>query len=184
MLIVVLVILGFYYYDQNNKRAVAPTTEDQPALGEPSTQGGTGQQSATSAPETSQPTSTPAERQSQRQQAAPAEETEGMWSSGSEAEGMAPDILVTEVIYDGAKFSPQVTNLKVGDVVIFRNKSTKSFWPASDPHPQHSLYPELDPDKAVPAGGNWQFTFEKAGSWKFHDHLNPAATGTVNVAAR
>ena len=92
-----------------------------------------------------------------------------------------PDVLVTEVKYDGSSFSPKTLNIKVGDVVVFKNESDKAFWPASGPHPQHTNYPEFDPKKEIVAGGSWQFTFTKAGTWPFHDHRNPSVFGSITV---
>lgn len=92
-----------------------------------------------------------------------------------------PDTSVFEIKYDGSKFTPSTLDIKAGDVVIFKNESSKSFRPASGPHPSHTNYPEFDPKKEIPAGGSWQFTFEKTGSWPFHDHLNSSVFGKINV---
>lgn len=98
-----------------------------------------------------------------------------------EGDVTAPDIQVEEIVYDGKNFQPSSLTVKVGDIVIFRNKSTKAFWPASNPHPAHTDYPEFDAKKAVAAGQTFEFKFTKEGTWKFHDHLNPTATGVVVV---
>ncbi len=102
--------------------------------------------------------------------------------SGGEEEIVAPDIQVWQIDFDGSKFAPQALNVKVGDYVIFKNTGTTGFWPASNPHPQHSIYPEFDSGKVIAPGGKYQFQFEKSGAWGFHDHLNPSAVGTVIVA--
>ena len=105
--------------------------------------------------------------------------TDGKFSD--EADIGAPDIQVEEITYDGKSYQPAHLSIKAGDIVIFRNKSAVSFWPASSPHPQHSDYPELDPKKPIPAGQTFEFKFTKVGTWKFHDHLNPSAWGSVVV---
>lgn len=92
-----------------------------------------------------------------------------------------PDIAVFEIVYNGTSFSPSQLTIKNGDVVIFKNESNKSFWPASGPHPEHTNYPEFDPKKAIAAGQDWQFKFTKAGSWPFHDHLNASVFGKITV---
>jgi hypothetical protein len=66
----------------------------------------------------------------------PGDEITGTFSSGEEID--APDISVFEISYDGKKYTPEKVNLKVGDVVFFKNDSNKTFWPASDPHPAHT----------------------------------------------
>lgn len=91
------------------------------------------------------------------------------------------DVAVFEITYDGKAFSPSQLTIKNGDVVIFKNESTTSFWPASGPHPTHTGYPEFDPKKATAPGGTWQFKFTKSGTWPFHDHLNSSVFGKIIV---
>jgi plastocyanin len=91
------------------------------------------------------------------------------------------DVAVFEVTFDGQAFTPSQLNIKQGDVVVFRNESSENFWPASGPHPQHTNYPEFDPKKPIAAGQTWQFKFAKTGTWGFHDHLTPSATGRITV---
>lgn len=43
------------------------------------------------------------------------------------------------------------------------------------------LYPEFDAKKEIKPGESYSFTFEKVSSRKYHNHLNPSVTGTVNV---
>jgi len=78
-------------------------------------------------------------------------------------------------------FEPSSLTVRTGTTVTFVNKDTKSHWPASAPHPTHTIYPELDPKAGIAAGASWAFTFDKAGEWKFHDHLTPTFFGTVTV---
>ncbi len=92
-----------------------------------------------------------------------------------------PDIAVFEIVYNGTTFAPANLTIKNGDVVIFKNESNASFWPASGPHPQHTDYPEFDPKKAIAAGQDWQFKFTKSGTWSFHNHLNSSASGRIVV---
>ncbi len=174
--VIIIVVGGYFVYDRNNKQAKAPVV-DTPAQEELN-----GQNQAAATPTPEQATTSPAPAAAKKPAAT--ETTQGTYSDGSEAEGMAPDILVTEIVYDGSTFSPASVDIKVGDIVVFRNKGTSSFWPASAPHPTHTNYPEFDAGKAIASGGKWQFQFGKTGSWKYHDHLNPNATGVVNVTAR
>ncbi len=96
-------------------------------------------------------------------------------------EAPAPNIQVVEVDYDGTSFTPSTVNIKVNDWVFFKNKSTLDMWPASNPHPTHTIYPEFDAKKAIAPGAQYKFQFTKVGSWGYHNHLNPSATGTINV---
>lgn len=93
-----------------------------------------------------------------------------------------PQAPVTKTVtYSASGFSPQSVTIKAGDTVVFKNTSGRDFWPASGPHPTHTNYPEFDAKKNVASGSSYSFTFTKTGSWKYHDHLNPALTGTIIV---
>lgn len=103
----------------------------------------------------------------------------GHFSGEGDIEGS--DVQVFDIVYDGTTFSPSSLSVKNGDVVIFKNKSKAAFRPASDPHPTHTDYPAFDAKQPIPAGKSYQFKFTKVGTWKFHDHLNPSAQGSVTV---
>ena len=85
-------------------------------------------------------------------------------------------IVLTE---DG--FKPDTLTIAKGDTIEFSTERGTFFWPASDLHPTHLIYPEFDPKDAIPKDKTWSFRFEKTGSWKFHDHLAPYFTGTIIV---
>lgn len=93
-----------------------------------------------------------------------------------ESSPVAPIIYLTKEGY-----SPAGVKVKKGTEVTFVNKTKKDMWPASDLHPDHSIYPELDPQKAISPGERWIFKFEKTGTYRFHDHINPAYRGIVVV---
>lgn len=86
-------------------------------------------------------------------------------------------------------FTPSTLTVKKGTAVVFVNNSSSSFWPASAPHPVHNAYPTtggcvgstFDACQAIGPGGRWSFTFDIAGTWKYHDHLNPSFFGTIVV---
>lgn len=91
------------------------------------------------------------------------------------------------VLYTNAGYSPAVLKVKNGDTVTFRNVSSQLMWTSSDPHPVHSAYPvrggcvasAFDECGAVGAGADWSFQFTVAGTWKYHNHLNPRDAGMV-----
>ncbi len=85
------------------------------------------------------------------------------------------------VTYTASGFSSASAAIKAGDTVVFKNTSGQNFWPASAIHPTHALYPEFDAKRAISSGGTYSFTFTRTGSWKYHNHLNPADTGTITV---
>ncbi|OGG44893.1 hypothetical protein A2673_03355 [Candidatus Kaiserbacteria bacterium RIFCSPHIGHO2_01_FULL_50_13] len=104
----------------------------------------------------------------------------------------AAPITVT-VTYDGSGFSPKEIVVKLGDTVTFVNASGGKMWVASAMHPTHTVYGGTSLNEHCPnangsafdqcAGGegNYSFTFNKAGSWGYHDHLNASAFGRVTV---
>ena len=89
-----------------------------------------------------------------------------------------PSAIVT---YTDSGFNPATMTVRAGEPVSFINNSSRDFWPASGPHPTHTNYPEFDAKLAIPPEGSYTFTFTKPGPWKYHDHLNPALTGTITV---
>ena len=78
-------------------------------------------------------------------------------------------------------FAPNTINIKKGDSVTWVNEDSQYHWPASDIHPTHEIYSEFDPKEPLAPGEAWAFSFEKVGTWSFHDHLRPGWTGTGTV---
>lgn len=89
------------------------------------------------------------------------------------------------VIYDGTAFTPATLTISAGTTVTFDNTSERPMWVASDVHPTHELYPEFDTAAAngspPDAEDDGVFTFQKSGTWSYHDHNNPSATATITV---
>lgn len=85
------------------------------------------------------------------------------------------------VLLEETGFTPQQISIKKGDSIEFKTNRGKPFWPASDLHPTHGIYPEFDPQEPIDMDKSWTFTFNKTGSWHFHDHLNPFYRGTITV---
>ena len=87
----------------------------------------------------------------------------------------------TIIKYVDGKYTPKSVTISVGQTVTWVNEDEDYFWPASNIHPTHEIYPEFDPKKPLAPSTNWSFTFTKKGVWRFHDHWNPRATGVVIV---
>lgn len=85
------------------------------------------------------------------------------------------------VTFTGSAFEPKEITIKKGDTVQWLNISAQSTWPASAIHPTHQVYPGFDALRGISTGETYSFTFDRVGSWRFHDHLHPSITGTVNV---
>lgn len=93
-------------------------------------------------------------------------------------------------------FSPSAVTIKRGETVRFvNNQSVAAMWVASAVHPTHTVYPGsgiakcgtaaqseiFDTCRGLNLGEFWEFTFENAGSWGYHNHLNPRQTGKIIV---
>ena len=78
-------------------------------------------------------------------------------------------------------FHPRVITIRAGESVTFVNSRSKYFWPASDFHPSHSLYPAFDAKEPLPPHARYTFTFTEPGTYPFHDHLAAYMFGVVRV---
>lgn len=78
-------------------------------------------------------------------------------------------------------FVPKTSFIHKGDTVRFVSTAGAEFWPASDAHPSHNLYPAFDPGRALESSESWSFTFDRAGVWNFHDHLLAEVRGSILV---
>lgn len=85
------------------------------------------------------------------------------------------------VFIDDQGFSPDKLSININETVTFTNRGDSDVWPASDNHPTHTVYPELDPKKEIKPGESWSFKFTKAGTWDMHDHLNSNVTAQITV---
>ena len=109
-------------------------------------------------------------------------------------ENTTPEVTVT---YTDQGFSPKSVTITVGTKVNFVNESSGNMWVASAAHPTHTAYSGTSlsqhcPDTANESfdecakdapGTTFSFTFNKEGTWKYHDHLNASKFGTVVVTA-
>ena len=100
-------------------------------------------------------------------------------SPGSLSINRAATGLVIE--FKDNRYNPQNISIKADQTITFKNTSDDLIWPASNIHPTHGIYPELDPQKPIKPGDSWRFTFTKIGVWKYHDHLNPQITGEITI---
>ena len=129
---------------------------------------------------------------------APIDDTSAKMETGTigETAGNPEETAKTLVVtYTNNGFSPKTITIKKGDSVTFINQSSGGMWVASDAHPSHTAYSgtsradhcpdesntSFDECKSVSAGESWSFTFDKVGSWNYHNHVNPSNIGTVVV---
>lgn len=131
-------------------------------------------------PKTGAPSSTRAPQTASQDKETTVQAPSGMASEPAEQDFVA---------YTDTGYLPSVIKVKVGEAVTFKNESSQPMWTASAMHPTHIVYPTtggcigstFDACKGVQPGESWSFKFDIAGSWKYHNHLNPSHFGTVVV---
>lgn len=83
--------------------------------------------------------------------------------------------------YTDTGFQPSFIAIRVGDKIRFRNESGADMWVASNDHPFHDDYVEFDAHGSVGRYGEYIFTFDRVGTWGFHNHVNHVHEGVVSV---
>lgn len=77
-------------------------------------------------------------------------------------------------------FEPKVLRIKKGEDVIWMNATQKNANVSSDNHPDHTLFPFLNVGN-IKKETSASVVFKEAGTFTYHNHLNPSQTGTVIV---
>lgn len=77
-------------------------------------------------------------------------------------------------------FVPASISIKVGQTLTWVNADSVNHNVNSAVHPTHLVYPPLNLG-LIKSGEEKSLTFPKAGTYKYHDHLNPSLTGSVTV---
>jgi len=96
------------------------------------------------------------------------------------AGGAIPKETIANVNLTSSGFDPKTITVKAGTRVIWLNKSGGGATVNSAVHPTHQAYPPLNLGQ-FPDGSSVQLVFDKTGTYKYHNHLNPSQTGTVVV---
>lgn len=103
----------------------------------------------------------------------------------------------TTITLTDSGFTPETVTVAVGDTVTFVNQSSRGMWVGSDDHPTHTNYDGTSTrehcadgaanngtfDQCTPSatGTTWTYTFTKAGTFGFHNHVGASSKGTVVV---
>lgn len=85
-----------------------------------------------------------------------------------------------EVVLTSSGFEPSTLTVKVGTKVTWTNKSGDLATVNSNNHPTHLLYPPLNLGE-FKNGDSLSLTFDKAGTFGYHNHLNPSETAEIVV---
>lgn len=97
-----------------------------------------------------------------------------------------PQGFTLDVVYADDGFHPSSASVAVPTTVIFRNESSRQFWPVSAG--QSSSTPcgnneQSGACEAVAPGASWSATFDKGGrTFHYYDKLNPSST--VDITPR
>jgi plastocyanin len=114
-------------------------------------------------------------------QQAPGDEVPSTAPTSASPSPAASTAASVTIVVDETGFSPAAVTVTPGTKVTFVNNGQAPHWPASDVHPTHNILPEFDAKRGLATGEEYSFTFTKAGTWRFHDHLRAQSTGTVTV---
>ena len=93
----------------------------------------------------------------------------------------SPTVTQTEetmITLTSSGFSPASLTVKVGTKVNFINNSGSSATVDSNPHPVHTSFAPLNLG-AFKDSGTLSITFDKAGTYGYHNHLNATQKGMI-----
>src|SRR3989304_9724785 len=84
------------------------------------------------------------------------------------------------VVLTSDGFSPATMTIKAGTTVTWSNQSGSDATVDSNPHPVHTDYSPLNLG-SFPSGSTLFLTFDKAGTYGYHNHLGPPQTGSIVI---
>ncbi len=106
-------------------------------------------------------------------------EAKAMMEMGQSMPDMA--IPMQTIRFTNKGYVPANITIKAGTMVMFINESDQDMWVASNGHPAHTDLPTFDQFEFSAKGGQYVYTFDQAGSWKYHDHIAPIFGGVISV---
>lgn len=102
-------------------------------------------------------------------------------NTGESTPHMMGGMKMETVRYTNQGYEPAEIEISVGTMVQFINESDREMWVASNEHPGHTDLPTFDQFSPSSKSSVYTYTFDQVGTWSFHDHLEPALVGTINV---
>ena len=115
-------------------------------------------------------------------------------STGTSTDTSAAAPASASITYTSSGFSPATLTVKKGTTVTWTEEGGSSMWVATGPHPAHTGYDNTSrtahcepgytgatPFDQCSPGSSYSFTFDKAGTWPYHDHMNASKFGKVVV---
>jgi plastocyanin len=103
-------------------------------------------------------------------------------SSTSTATASLALLASAQVSITNTGFVPATVTIKAGQAVTWTNNDTKPHVVASDPYPTDNALANFDSRQNLTTDDHYSSVFDKAGTYTYHDDLNPyALKGTVVV---
>lgn len=102
-------------------------------------------------------------------------------NTGENAPHVMGNTKMETVRYTNIGYEPSLLSVPLGTMVQFVNESDDEMWVASNEHPSHTDLPTFDQFGLSPKGSTYTYTFDEAGAWSYHDHLNPEREVMVQV---
>lgn len=103
----------------------------------------------------------------------------------------------TVVTLTDSGYSPASVTIARGETIRFINNSSRSMWVGANEHPTHTEYDgtstrehcangmntrtSFDQCSSVAKGEFWDYTFQKTGNFRYHNHMGASNTATVVV---
>jgi plastocyanin len=123
----------------------------------------------------------------------PRESTGGTTTDAAQTDTEAEETggVAATVQHSADGFAPETVTVQVGETVRFES-STGDMWVGVDEHPTHTQYDGSTTQQHCPntnnttfdqceTGTTYEFTFDKAGEWDYHNHVQASQTGTIVV---
>lgn len=109
---------------------------------------------------------------------------EAIYQIGGEKTGACQTIGPNhKITITNGKVTPAHTDAALCDTITFINNDERTREIGFGSHPNHSGYAGQD-DLLVTKGHSKTITLNEAGSYDFHDHLNPTVTGSFTVTSK
>jgi plastocyanin len=103
------------------------------------------------------------------------------FEKNSEVVDMTDQDEISIVLTDNG-YEPREVRIDKGTKITFSTTRNNKHWPASNLHPTHEIYSELDSKRPLEVSEQWSFIFNKKGVWGFHDHIRSYFTGVIYVS--
>jgi plastocyanin len=102
------------------------------------------------------------------------------WQSDRQSVVVEQAVREIQITISSEGFDPHTVTIPTGTRVIWTNTDEAPHSFASDPHPDHSELSDLQKTDLA-TDDNYTYTFNKPGTYNYHDEANPEISGTIIV---